>query len=98
MRSLASGGTCGDSVAAARAATMSSLRRRAMLVQRTMSTERSSIGGGARARPGPRPDQARRRKAELLGGVHEHVLEASADPRACEPQSLEDKVAGVARP
>ena len=50
MRSRASGGTCGDSVAAASAATMSSLRRRAIWVQRAMSTERSSIGGRASAR------------------------------------------------
>src|SRR5579872_1296106 len=50
MRSRASGGTCGDSVAAASAATMSSLRRRAIWVQRAMSTERSSIGGRPRAR------------------------------------------------
>ena len=50
MRSRASGGTCGDSIAAASAATMSSLRRRAIWVQRAMSTERSSIGGRASAR------------------------------------------------
>ena len=50
MRSRASGGTCGDSVAAASAATMSSLRRRAICVQRAMSTERSSIGARASAR------------------------------------------------
>ena len=50
MRSRASGGTCGDSVAAASAATMSSLRRRAIWVQRAMSTDRSSIGGRASAR------------------------------------------------
>jgi len=50
MRSRASGGTCGDSVAAASAATMSSLRRRAIWVQRAMSTERSSIGARASAR------------------------------------------------
>ena len=50
MRSRASGGTCGDSSAAASAPTMSSLRRRAIWVQRAMSTERSSIGGRASAR------------------------------------------------
>ncbi len=50
MRSRASGGTCGASIAAASAETMSSLRRRAICVQRAMSTERSSIGGRASAR------------------------------------------------
>ena len=50
MRSRASGGTCGDSIAASSAATMSSLRRRAIWVQRAMSTERNSTGGRASAR------------------------------------------------
>ena len=50
MRSRASGGTCGASIAAASAETMSSLRRRAICVHRAMSTERSSIGGRASAR------------------------------------------------
>ena len=50
MRSRASGGTCGASMAAASALTMSSLRRRAIWVHRAMSTERSSIGGRASAR------------------------------------------------
>ena len=50
MRSRASGGICGDSSAAPSAATMSSLRRRAICVQRAMSIERSSTGGRASAR------------------------------------------------
>ena len=50
MRSRASGGSCGDSVAATSAETMSSLRRRAIWVQRAMSTDRNSIGGRASAR------------------------------------------------
>ena len=50
MRSRASGGSCGDSVAATSALTMSSLRRRAICMQRARSTERSSIGGRASAR------------------------------------------------
>ena len=50
MRSRASGGSCGDSVAATSAPTMSSLRRRAICTLRAMSIERSSIGGRARAR------------------------------------------------
>ena len=50
IRSRASGGTCGDSIAASSAATMSSFRRRAICVQRAMSTERSSTGGRASAR------------------------------------------------
>ena len=50
MRSRASGGICGDSVAATSAETMSILRRREICVQRAMSTERSSIGGRASAR------------------------------------------------
>ena len=50
MRSRASGGICGDSIAAPSAATMSSLRRRAICVQRARSIARSSIGGRASAR------------------------------------------------
>ena len=50
MRSRASGGTCGDSVAAARPTTRSSLRRRATWITRARSTWRSSIGGRASAR------------------------------------------------
>ena len=50
MRSRASGGICGDSVAAASAETMSSLRRRAIWITRARSIERSSIGGRASAR------------------------------------------------
>ena len=50
MRSRASGGICGDSVAATSAETMSSLRRRAIWMQRARSIERSSTGGRARAR------------------------------------------------
>ena len=50
MRSRASGGICGDSSAAPSAATMSSLRRREIWVQRAMSIERSSTGGRASAR------------------------------------------------
>ncbi len=50
MRSRASGGICGDSSAAPSAETMSSLRRRAIWVQRARSTWRSSIGGRASAR------------------------------------------------
>ena len=50
MRSRASGGSWGDSVAATSAPTMSSLRRRAICTLRAMSIERSSIGGRARAR------------------------------------------------
>ena len=50
MRSRASGGSCGDSVAATSALTMSSLRRLAIWMQRARSTERSSIGGRASAR------------------------------------------------
>ena len=50
MRSRASGGICGDSRAATSAATMSSLRRRAIWVQRARSIARSSTGGRASAR------------------------------------------------
>ena len=50
MRSRASGGICGDSSAAASAATMSSLRRRAIWVTRARSIARSSTGGRASAR------------------------------------------------
>ena len=50
IRSRASGGICGDSIAATSAATMSSLRRRAICVQRARSIARSSIGGRASAR------------------------------------------------
>ena len=50
MRSRASGGTCGDSVAAVSAETRSSLRRRATWITRASSTWRSSIGGRASAR------------------------------------------------
>ena len=50
MRSRASGGICGDSSAAPSAATMSSLRRRAIWVQRARSMARSSTGGRASAR------------------------------------------------
>ena len=50
MCSRASGGSCGDSVAARSAETMSSLRRRAICTQRAMSTERSATGGRASAR------------------------------------------------
>ena len=50
MRSRASGGICGDSSAAPSAATMSSLRRRAIWVQRARSIARSSTGGRASAR------------------------------------------------
>ncbi len=45
MRSRASGGTCGASVAAARPSTRSSLRRRATWMTRASSTWRSSMGG-----------------------------------------------------
>ena len=50
IRSRASGGICGDSRAADSAATMSSLRRRAIWVTRARSIARSSTGGRARAR------------------------------------------------
>ena len=50
IRSRASGGSWGDSVAATSAPTMSSLRRRAICTQRARSTERSPIGGRASAR------------------------------------------------
>ena len=50
MRSRASGGICGDSSAACRPATMSSLRRRAICVTRARSIARSSTGGRASAR------------------------------------------------
>ena len=50
MRSRASGGICGDSSAAPSAPTMSSLRRRAIWVQRARSIARSSTGGRASAR------------------------------------------------
>ena len=50
IRSRAAGSICGDSVAAASPATMSSLRRRAICTQRARSIARSSIGGRARAR------------------------------------------------
>ena len=50
MRSRASGGSCGDSVAATSALTMSSLRRRAIWMQRARSAARSSTGGRASAR------------------------------------------------
>ena len=50
MRSRASGGICGDSSAAPSAATMSSLRRRAIWVTRARSIARSSTGGRASAR------------------------------------------------
>jgi len=51
MRSRASGGTCGAGRGRQRRHHVE-LRRRAIWVQRAMSTERSSIGGGpARARP-----------------------------------------------
>ena len=50
MRSRASGGICGDSSAAPSAATMSSLRRRAICVTRARSIARSSTGGRASAR------------------------------------------------
>ncbi len=50
MRSRASGGICGDSSAAPIAATMSSLRRRAIWVTRARSIARSSTGGRASAR------------------------------------------------
>ena len=50
MRSRASGGICGLSSEASSAETMSSLRRRAIVVQRARSTERSSTGGRLRAR------------------------------------------------
>ncbi len=50
MRSRASGGICGDSSAAPSAATMSSLRLRAIWVQRARSIARSSTGGRASAR------------------------------------------------
>jgi hypothetical protein len=50
MRSRASGGSWGDSVAATSAPTMSSLRRRAICTLRAMSIARSSTGGRARAR------------------------------------------------
>ena len=49
-RSRASGGSCGDSVAATSALTMSSLRRRAIWMQRARSIARSSTGGRASAR------------------------------------------------
>ena len=50
MRSRASGGICGDSVAATSALIMSSLRRRAIWMQRARSAARSSTGGRASAR------------------------------------------------
>ena len=50
MRSRASGGSWGDSVAASSAATRSSLRRRAICRQRARSIERSSTGGRTSAR------------------------------------------------
>ncbi len=50
MRSRASGGIWGDSSAAPSAATMSSLRRRAICVTRARSIARSSTGGRASAR------------------------------------------------
>ena len=50
IRSRASGTICGDSVAATSALTMSSLRRRAIWMQRARSPARSSIGGRASAR------------------------------------------------
>ncbi len=50
IRSRASGGSCGDSVAATSAVTMSSLRRREICTQRARSIERSSTGGRASAR------------------------------------------------
>ena len=50
IRSRASGGSCGDSVAATSAETMSSLRRREICTQRARSIERSSTGGRASAR------------------------------------------------
>src|ERR1039458_4535630 len=50
MRSRASGGTCGASVATVTAETKSSLRRRASAITRAKSTWRSSIGGRASAR------------------------------------------------
>ena len=50
IRSRASGGICGDSSAADSAATMSSLRRRAIWVTRARSIARSSTGGRASAR------------------------------------------------
>ena len=50
IRSRASGGTCGDSLAAVRPATRSSLRRRATWITRARCAWRSSIGGRASAR------------------------------------------------
>ena len=50
IRARASGGTCGDSIAALSAAIMSSLRRLAIWITRARSTWRSSIGGRASAR------------------------------------------------
>ena len=97
MRSRASGGTCGDSVAAASPRTRSSLRRRATWMTRASSTWRSSIGG-------------LRQRAHDRGGVlrideqahpREHVahLRALEEPPLCArlPAAVASRPAARAR-
>ena len=77
MRSRASGGICGDSSAAPSAATMSSLRRRAIWVQRARSIARSSTGGRASARttapasPGSTSSRSQATQVAHLGALEE---------------------------
>ena len=87
IRSRASGGTCGDSIAAVSAAIMSSLRRRAIWITRARSTWRSSIGGRA---------SARTTAAASLGStssrIHATTSRTSARSRKAAPRTLLDLI------
>ena len=99
MRSRASGGSCGDSVAATSAETMSSLRRRAICTQRARSTERSDTGGRPSARTtAPASFGSASRRIQASTSRTSVWAKKSASPTVRKPIARSSKATPTSRP